>query len=49
MFNLNETNKYNLFTQGVDTRKGVESLCEIFRTYHIYPLNGKAYINLATY
>ena len=49
MFNLNETNKYNLFTQGVDTRKGVESLCEIFRTYHINPLNSKAYINLATY
>ncbi len=44
MFNLNETNKYNFFTQVVNTRKGVESLCEIFRTYHINPLNSKAYI-----
>ncbi len=44
MFNLNETNKYNLFTQGVDMRKGVESLCGIVHTYHQNPLNGGVYV-----
>ncbi len=44
MFNLNETNKYNLFTQGVDIRKGVESLCGIVHTYHQNPLNGGVYV-----
>ena len=34
MLNLNETNKYNLFTQGVDMRKGIESLCGIVHTTH---------------
>ena len=44
MFNLNETNKYNLFTQGVDMRKGVECLCGIVHTYHQNPLNGGVYV-----
>ena len=38
MFNLSETNKYNLFTQGVDMRKGVESLCGIVRSNNMNPL-----------
>lgn len=44
MFNLSETNKYNIFTQGVDMRKGVESLCGIVRTSHMNPLNGDVYV-----
>ena len=44
MFNLNETNKYNTSTQGVDMRKGVESLCGIVRTIHMNSLNGNVYV-----
>ena len=44
MLNLNETNKYNLFTQGVDMRKGIECLCGIVHTYHLNPLNGEVYV-----
>ena len=44
MFNLSETNKYNLFTQGVDMRKGVESLCGIVRSNNMNPLNGDVYV-----
>lgn len=44
MFNLSKTNKYNIFTQGVDMRKGVESLCGIVRTSHMNPLNGDVYV-----
>lgn len=44
MFNLSETNKYNLFTQGVDMRKGVESLCGIVRTNNMNPVNGEVYV-----
>lgn len=44
MFNLNETNKYNLFTKGTDMRKGVEGLCGIVRTCHLNPSNGDVYV-----
>ena len=44
MLNLHETNKYNLFTQGVDMRKGIECLCGIVHTYHLNPLNGEVYV-----
>ncbi len=44
MLNLNETNKYNLFTQGVDMHKGIECLCGIVHTYHLNPLNGEVYV-----
>ena len=44
MFNLSETNKYNLFTQGVDMRKGVESLCGIVRTNNMNPVSGEVYV-----
>ena len=44
MLDLNETNKYNLFTQGVDMRKGIECLCGIVHTYHLNPLNGEVYV-----
>ena len=44
MLNLSETNKYNLFTQGVDMRKGIECLCGIVHTYHLNPLNGEVYV-----
>ncbi len=32
------------FTQGVDMRKGVDSLCRIVHTYHQNPLNGGVYV-----
>ena len=38
MFNLNETNKYVLFTQGVDMRKGIECPCGIVHTTQISDL-----------
>ena len=44
MFNLNENNRYNLFTQGIDMRKGAESLCGIVRTYRMNPINGEVYV-----
>ena len=31
MFSLNETNRFYVYTQCIDMRKGVESLCGIVR------------------
>lgn len=44
MFNLNEANNYKLYTQGIDMRKGVESLCGIVRSHHMNPLDGEVYV-----
>ena len=45
MFNLSETNKYNLFIQVVGgMRKGVDGLCGIVRTNNMNPVSGEVYV-----
>lgn len=44
MFSLNENNSYQVYTLGVDMRKGIESLCGIVRTSNSNPTDGSVYV-----
>lgn len=44
MFSLNENNSYQVYTVGVDMRKGIESLCGIVRTTKSNPTDGSVYV-----
>ena len=44
MFCLNENNIYHLYSQGIDMRKGVESLCGVVRANHFNPTNHDVYV-----
>ncbi len=43
MFSLNETNRFYVYTHGIDMRKGVESLCGIVRNNCMKPLSGSVF------
>lgn len=44
MFSLNESNNYQVYSMGVDMRKGVESLCCIVRSQSLTPTDGRVYV-----
>lgn len=44
MFSLNETNRFYVYTHGIDMRKGVESLCGIVRNNCMNPLSGSVFL-----
>lgn len=44
MFSLNENNSYQVYTLGVDMRKGIESLCGIVRANNSNPTDGSVYV-----
>ena len=44
MFSLNENNSFQVYTRGVDMRKGIESLCGMVRTNKSNPTDGSVYV-----
>ena len=44
MFSLNETNKFMVYSTGVDLRKGVEPLCGLARSCSMQPSDGSVYV-----
>lgn len=46
MFSLNEGNRFVVCLQGVDLRKGLDSLCGLIRYLSLSPTNGDVYVFL---
>ena len=46
MFSLNETNRFMVYSAGIDLRKGVEPLCGIVRNVCMKPSDGSVYVFL---
>jgi len=44
MFSLNESNNYQVYSTGLDMRKGVESFCGIIRSHSQVPTDGSVYV-----
>ena len=44
MFSLNESNKFQVYSVGVDMRKGVNPLCGIVRCLSENPTDGSVYV-----
>lgn len=44
MFNLNESNRYVLYSRGVNMRCGVDGLCYYINTLRLDPTNGDVYV-----
>ena len=44
MFSLNETNRFYVYTQGIDMRKGAELLFGIVRNNSMDPLSGSVFL-----
>ena len=44
MFSLNETNRFYVYTQGIDMRKGAESIFGIVRNNSMDPLSGSVFL-----
>ena len=46
MFSLNESNRFMVFGNAVDLRKGIESLCVFVRMNSMVPSDGSVYVFL---